>query len=79
MRKVTAIPEKKQLVAQGGALISDLDRAAAEYHLATGPNLLISSLIFSQWNGQRHWHWWTYAWRGKGISVRRIWVSHIGA
>lgn len=78
MRKVTAIPEKKQLVAQGGALISDLDRAAAEYHLATGPNLLISFLIFSQWNSQRYGHRRTYAWRGKGIFVRKIWVSHIG-
>jgi hypothetical protein len=36
MRKVTAIPEKKLLVAQGGALISDLDQAAAEHGLATG-------------------------------------------
>ena len=36
MRKVTVVPEKKLLVAQGGALISDLDQAAAEYGLATG-------------------------------------------
>jgi FAD/FMN-containing dehydrogenase len=36
MRKVTVVPEKKYLIAQGGALISDLDQAAAEYGLATG-------------------------------------------
>ena len=39
MRKVTVDPEKKQLIAQGGALISDLDQAAAEYGLATGISL----------------------------------------
>jgi hypothetical protein len=36
MRKVRADPDKKLLFAQGGALISDLDEAAAEYGLATG-------------------------------------------
>jgi hypothetical protein len=36
MRKVTVVPEKKQLIAQGGALIMDLDKAAAEYGLAAG-------------------------------------------
>ena len=36
MRKVTVDPEKKVLIAQGGALISDLDQAAAEYGLSTG-------------------------------------------
>jgi FAD/FMN-containing dehydrogenase len=40
MRKVKVIPEKKLLVAQGGALIADLDEAAAEYGLATGTNPL---------------------------------------
>lgn len=39
MRKVTVVPEKKLLVVQGGALISDLDQAAAEYGLATGVSL----------------------------------------
>jgi FAD binding domain len=36
MRGITVIPEKKIVIAQGGALISDLDQAAAEYGLATG-------------------------------------------
>jgi hypothetical protein len=36
MRNVTVIPEKKLLLIQGGALIADLDQAAAKYGLATG-------------------------------------------
>ena len=35
MRRVRADPDKRLLFAQGGALISDLDEAAAEYGLAT--------------------------------------------
>jgi len=45
MRKVRADPNKKLLFAQGGALISDLDEAAAEYGLATGSLLAETSLI----------------------------------
>lgn len=36
MRKVVAIPETKRIIAQGGALISDLDQSGAEQGLATG-------------------------------------------
>jgi hypothetical protein len=36
MQKVTVVPETKQIIAQGGALISDLDQGAAEHGLATG-------------------------------------------
>jgi len=45
MRKVRADPNKKLLFAQGGALISDLDEAAAEYGLATGSFLEEKLLI----------------------------------
>ena len=50
MRKVTVIPETKRLVAQGGALISDLDQAAAEYGLATGSTPILSVCNRSEWN-----------------------------
>jgi hypothetical protein len=45
MRKVRADPNKKLLFTQGGALISDLDEAAAEYGLATGSFLEEKLLI----------------------------------
>jgi hypothetical protein len=45
MRKFTAVPETKRLVAQGGALISDLDQAAAKVGLATGELCLAISYL----------------------------------
>ena len=67
MRKVTVIPEKKLLVAQGGALIFDLDQAAAEYGLATGTHPQSFFTNSSEWDSQQYRNWRTYSRRRKGV------------